>query len=175
MVPPILSRYVNNTYQCHPQWFPKDDYEYTSYVQCVGTMLNADEMMQVWDVACPHSERGKEAEASPLLGRVEGLPPHLVFVAGQDPLRDEAVAYVEKMEKAGVLVKWHIYQGYVLSVLSVSQNLRLPTCARLQEVRESSAPGGQFRGLALAPQYRSLSINLVAMIGFRITLPRYGS
>jgi acetyl esterase/lipase len=56
---------------CHPRWFPKDEYEYTSYVQCAGTMLNGEEMEQVWDTACPDSERGKEADASPLLGDVK--------------------------------------------------------------------------------------------------------
>jgi acetyl esterase len=102
---------LNVPVMCHPRWFPKDEYEYTSYAQCAGTMLSGEEMSQIWDMACPDSERGKEVEASPLLGRVDGLPPHLVFVAGQDPLRDDAVAYVEKMEKARVKVKWHIYQG----------------------------------------------------------------
>jgi acetyl esterase len=102
---------LNVPVMCHPRWFPKGEYEYTSYVQCAGTMLNGEEMHQVWDLACPDGQRGEEVEASPLLGRVDGLPGHLVFVAGQDPLRDEAMAYVEKMEKAGVEVKWHVYQG----------------------------------------------------------------
>jgi acetyl esterase len=106
---------LNVPVTCHPRWFPKEEYEYTSYVQCVGTMLNSEDMDRVWDMACPDSERGREVDASPLLGDVKGLPPHLVFVAGQDPLRDEALAYVEKMEKAGVNVKWHIYQGVPVS------------------------------------------------------------
>ena len=50
-------------------------YEYTSYVQCAGTMLNGEEMYQVWNMACPDSEKGKEVQASPLLGDVKGLPP----------------------------------------------------------------------------------------------------
>jgi acetyl esterase len=102
---------LNVPVMCHPRWFPTEEYEYTSYVQCAGTMLNGEEMSQIWDMACPDSERGKEVEASPLLGRVDDLPPHLVFVAGQDPVRDEAVAYVEKIDKAGAKVKLHIYQG----------------------------------------------------------------
>ena len=106
---------MNVPVTCHPRWFPKEGYEYTSYVQCKGTMLNGEEMYQVWDMACPDSERGKEVEASPLLGDVNGLPPHLLFVAGQDPLRDDGMAYVEKLEKAGVEVKWHIYQGVPVS------------------------------------------------------------
>jgi acetyl esterase len=118
---------LNVPVTCDPRWFPKEEYEYTSYVQCAGTMLNGEEMDQVWDMACPDSERGKEADASPLLGDVKGLPPHLVFVAGQDPLRDEALAYVEKMEKAGVKVKWHIYQGVPVSTLSGSSWIWIPS------------------------------------------------
>lgn len=106
---------LNVPVTCHPRFFPEEEYEYTSYVQCAGTLLNAEEMNQTWDIACPDSEWGKEVEASPLLGEVKGLPPHLVFVAGQDPLRDEAVAYVEKMEKASVQVTCHIYQGVPVS------------------------------------------------------------
>ena len=106
---------LNVPVTCHPRWFPKDEYEYTSYVQCAGTMLKGEEMYQVWDMACPDSERGKEVEASPLLGALEGLPPHLVFVAGQDPLRDDGMAYVEKLEKAGVKVNLYAYQGVPVS------------------------------------------------------------
>jgi acetyl esterase len=102
---------LNVPVMCHPRWFPREEYEYTSYMQCAGTMLNGQEMHQIWDMGCPDAERGKEVQASPLLGSVERLPPHLVFVAGQDPLRDDGMAYVEKLEKAGVKVKWHIYQG----------------------------------------------------------------
>jgi acetyl esterase len=117
---PIEGVVLNVPVTCHPRQFPKEEYEYTSYVQCAGTMLNSEEMEQIWDMACPDSERGKEADASPLLGDMKGLPPHLVFVAGQDSLRDEALAYVEKMEKAGVTVKCHIYQGVPVSALTRS-------------------------------------------------------
>jgi acetyl esterase/lipase len=40
-----------------------------------------------------------------------GLPPHLIFVAGQDPLRDEGLAYAKKLEEAGVKTTLHIYPG----------------------------------------------------------------
>ena len=42
---------------------------------------------------------------------LKDLPPHIIFVAGQDPLRDEAIAYAQALEKADVKTKLHIYQG----------------------------------------------------------------
>ena len=102
---------LNVPVTCHPKFFPRERYEYTSYEQCEGTLLSSEEMRQMWEVVCPDESRGKEPMASPLLGSLKGLPKHLVFVAGQDPLRDEALAYVSKLEEEGVNVKWHIYPG----------------------------------------------------------------
>jgi acetyl esterase/lipase len=42
---------------------------------------------------------------------LDGLPPHLIFVAGRDPLRDEGIAYAEKLEAAKVPVRLYIYSG----------------------------------------------------------------
>ena len=102
---------MNVPITCHCDHFPKGEYEYTSCEQCVGGLPGSEEMRQVWEMACPDASRGREISASPLLGDLKGLPKHLVFVAGQDPLRDEGIAYCGKLEKEGVEVRMHVYQG----------------------------------------------------------------
>ena len=96
---------------CCPQHFPRSQYEYGSYDQCQGTLLSSGEMHEVWNFVLKNPEDGADAVVSPLLGKVEGLPPHAIFVAGQDPLRDEGIAYSEKLKDAGVDVELHVYQG----------------------------------------------------------------
>ena len=40
--------------------------------------------------------------ASPLNAISTGLPPAVIVIAGHDPLRDEAIAYADALEAAGV-------------------------------------------------------------------------
>lgn len=100
---------LNVPLTCHPEYFPKK-YEYTSYDQCWGTLLHSGELREVWKLVMEHKD-GADWQASPLLGDLSKLPPHLVFIAGQDPLRDEAFAYAEKLRESGVKVTTHVYQG----------------------------------------------------------------
>ena len=101
---------LNVPVTCHPEFFPKAEHEYTSYDQCFGTLLGSGEMRQVWKMVMK-LEDGADWEASPLLGDLAKLPPHLIFIAGQDPLRDEAFAYSEKLKASGVSVTTHVYPG----------------------------------------------------------------
>lgn len=82
-----------------------------SYEQCTHSFLSAGEMRAVWDLVIPSTSVGADPRASPLLGDLSGLTRHAVFVAGQDPLRDEALAYVKKLETAGGEVTHFTYQG----------------------------------------------------------------
>jgi acetyl esterase len=101
---------LNVPITCDPRHFPAGDYEYTAYKQCFGTLLSGPEMEQIWEMVVP-AEQGKSPLVSPLLGNVTGLPPHSVFVAGQDPLRDEGIAYAEKLRSSGIKTSQHVYQG----------------------------------------------------------------
>ncbi|KAH6976689.1 Alpha/Beta hydrolase protein [Ilyonectria destructans] len=54
----------------------------------------------------------EDVRMSPLLATdFSGLPPAYVQIAGADPLRDDAFAYVEKLEQAGVPVRVSVYPG----------------------------------------------------------------
>ena len=44
---------------------------------------------------------------------LEGLPPHAITVNELDPLRDEGIAYSEKLKKAGISVSTKTIKGTV--------------------------------------------------------------
>ena len=108
---PVRGVLLNVPVLCDYRHFPKDDYEHESYEQCMGTLLGGGEMRCIWDIVVPDDDAGKDPLISPLLGDLAGLPPHAVFVAGQDPLRDEGIAYAEKLNKSSVSTILHVYQG----------------------------------------------------------------
>ena len=96
---------------CHPSYFPKEKYPFTSYDECFGTLLNSAEMHIVWDLYLMECGQGSNPLASPLLGDLKGLPPHYIFVAGQDPMRDEGIAYARALKDAGVEGDIRVYPG----------------------------------------------------------------
>lgn len=54
----------------------------------------------------------RNTDASPLLHKdFAGLAPAYIQVAGMDPLRDEGLAYAEKLRAAGVPVRLDVYAG----------------------------------------------------------------
>jgi acetyl esterase len=59
------------------------------------------------------SERdGADPAAAPLLAEdLSGLPPTTVVVAELDPLRDEGLAYAERLRAAGVPTTVEVYRG----------------------------------------------------------------
>ncbi|MDN4598950.1 alpha/beta hydrolase [Leifsonia virtsii] len=70
-----------------------------------GPFLTAKAMAWFWDAYLPDVERRSDVLASPLnatLDELRGLPPALVIVDQNDPLRDEGEAYSAKLVQAGV-------------------------------------------------------------------------
>jgi len=108
---PILGVILNVPVLCDYRHFPSEDSVSNSYKECTETFLGSREMVSLWNMVLPSSMDGAVPIASPLLNNLEKLPPHLIFLAGRDSLRDEGIAYARKLEKAGVPVKLEIYKG----------------------------------------------------------------
>lgn len=52
----------------------------------------------------------RQPDVSPLFAEnFQGLPPALVYTAGFDPLRDEGIAYAERLEKEGIPARHHCF------------------------------------------------------------------
>lgn len=96
---------------CHFQHFPNETGTSGSFQQCKETFLGSREMATCWSTAISPSDLGADPQVSPLLGILDDLAPHLIFVAGRDPLRDEAILYAKRLEESNVSVKLHVYGG----------------------------------------------------------------
>ncbi|KAF3800814.1 Gibberellin receptor GID1A [Colletotrichum gloeosporioides] len=96
---------------CHPKFFPKEKYEYGSYIQnndnpVIGSLA----MEGALDAYLPKPM--PDHRHSPILAEsLKGLPRTLIQCAGYDVLRDEALAYAEALEVEGVDVEVHAYRG----------------------------------------------------------------
>jgi acetyl esterase len=67
-----------------------------------GYLLTRDTMDYFHDHYLPDAKQDLEWRASPLLcDNLKGLPPALVLTAGYDPLRDEGLAYSQRLSEAG--------------------------------------------------------------------------
>jgi len=71
-------------------------------------------MYWFWDLYCAPADRS-DPRASPLRGRLEGLPPAFVVMAEFDPLRDEGIAYAEALAAAGMRVEQFQARGHIHS------------------------------------------------------------
>jgi acetyl esterase len=64
------------------------------------------------------------AYAFPLRARdLSGLPPATVLTAGFDPLRDEGIAYAERLSEAGVDVGHHHYESQIHAFVSLYEHI----------------------------------------------------
>ncbi|TLS24479.1 hypothetical protein PpBr36_08188 [Pyricularia pennisetigena] len=100
---------------CHPKFYHKARsfrQEITSPAQC-GTQksqlpLNVLELY--WDSYVPDAE--VDTYHSPLLAeQLSLLPPTFIQIAGFDAVRDEAIAYANRLREACVTVEQYIYPG----------------------------------------------------------------
>ncbi len=85
--------------------------DFASYQEnAEGYLLTRGAMEWFWDHYVGGTEGGPYA--APLLADdFTGLPPAVIVVAGYDPLRDEGVAYADRLVEAGVAVSLHRWDG----------------------------------------------------------------
>jgi acetyl esterase/lipase len=76
-----------------------------------GYALTAAEMAWFWRHYLPEPERRSDPDASPLRAEtLAGMAPAYLAVAGYDPLRDEGIAYAERLRRAGVPTQLELYE-----------------------------------------------------------------
>lgn len=91
------------------------DFERPSYRDnAEGYFLTKSLMEWFWDMYCPPGQR-TDPRASPLRGKLAGLPPAFVVTCEFDPLRDEGIAYAQGLAAAGVPVEQFYARGQMHS------------------------------------------------------------
>jgi acetyl esterase/lipase len=107
----IVGQILSMPVTVHPKFAPTDKYEMGSWQQNANASV-VNSLRLEWFLDHYMPEPTDDWRMSPLLvPSLKGLPPALVQVAGFDPLRDEGLAYAERMKNEGVDVELHAYQG----------------------------------------------------------------
>lgn len=100
--------------------FDTDSYEENAE----GYLLTRNDMQWFWDHYLRSPVDGYNPFASPLRARdLSGLPSATVVTCGFDPLRDEGVAYADRLAEAGVDVDHDHYPGVTHGFLSLTNEV----------------------------------------------------
>jgi acetyl esterase len=94
-----------------------------------------------WDQYVPSPADREHPYAAPLYASLEGLPPAVVVIAGHDPLRDEATAFGNALEAAGVPMVQRHYDGGIhgfmtMPTLDIAQRARADVSRELTSLLE---------------------------------------
>ncbi len=97
----------------YPVLYPSADSPFESYTENANApLLGRATMDWFWGHYLPSPADGDNPLAAPLKAPdVSGLPAATIIVAELDPLRDEGLAYAERLEDAGVPVVTTLYPG----------------------------------------------------------------
>ncbi|WP_428483269.1 alpha/beta hydrolase [Rhodopila sp.] len=99
----------------YPVTAPAQGSTFASYQDnAEGYLLTRGTMMWFWEHYLASADDGRNPYAAPLhAADLRGLPPAMVITAEFDPLRDEGLAYAQRLREAGVVVKSSHYQGMI--------------------------------------------------------------
>ena len=109
-------------------------------------MLNRLGMEWFFDHYLPDRSRRSEPWAAPTrAASLAGLPPAYVLVAGYDPLRDDILAYAEKLEAAGVPVTLKRYDDQIHAFWTLTNVVACASEAHADAALGDSRGGGVVR------------------------------
>lgn len=95
-----------------------------------GPLLTTADVQWFWDNYCASPVDAYNPYAAPLRARDLGdLPPATVVTAGRDPLRDEGVAYADRLAAAGVAVEHLHYPALAHGFLSLADDVAAANAA----------------------------------------------
>jgi len=107
------------------------DFARPSYLDPENQLLvDATAMRWFWDQYVPDAARRSAPAASPLRGRLDGLPPTVLATAEHDVLRDEGEEYARLLAEAGVPVTSRRFDGQMHGFATMPA---LPASAELLE------------------------------------------
>ncbi|KAK8050712.1 Alpha/Beta hydrolase protein [Apiospora phragmitis] len=101
----IVAQVLHFTQTCHPKFFPEGPNAKASVLNLAMDECFLD--AYVPDLSAPDARKHWPF----LANSHRGLPPALIQCGGNDLLRDDALAYAEALEAAGVDVEIHAYPG----------------------------------------------------------------
>lgn len=105
--------------------YPVLDHEARRYASCAengsGYMLTARDMAWLSDLYFPAGAHRDDPRASPLRATtLAGLAPAFIVTAQYDPLRDQGIAYAQRLQAAGVAVTLSNVPGVIHGFVSMA-------------------------------------------------------
>lgn len=90
-----------------------------------GFGLDLDVMKKYIEAYCPEVEMRKSPLVSPIFGSLDNFPPSLVITSQFDILRNEGFKFAQKLDEAGVKVRYKCIESAQHGFLAIPQLSKL--------------------------------------------------